>query len=105
MKKQASCSHSHGFAYETIHNRLQFCKVCARWVLKQLWNSTGVTAWTSVTDFSSGIMKLTKHVSIFMNQRANVKSIEWKHLMLPIKRKFKSQSAAGRVMPSLFWDS
>jgi hypothetical protein len=27
---------SHGSAYDIIHNRLGFCKVCARWVPKQL---------------------------------------------------------------------
>jgi len=27
---------SHGSAYDIIHNRLGFCKVCARWVPKEL---------------------------------------------------------------------
>jgi hypothetical protein len=32
-------------------------------------------------------------------------SMEWKHLGSPTKNKFKTQSSAGKVMLTVFWDS
>jgi len=30
--------------------------------------------------------------------------MKWKHMSLPVKKKFKSVSSAGKVMLTLFWD-
>jgi len=32
-------------------------------------------------------------------------SMEWKHLGSPVKKKFKSQPSAGKVLLTIFWDS
>jgi hypothetical protein len=32
-------------------------------------------------------------------------SMEWKHPGSPTKKKFKTQSSAGKVMLTVFWDS
>ena len=32
-------------------------------------------------------------------------SLEWKHPSSPVKKKFKSQLSAGKVMLTIFWDS
>jgi hypothetical protein len=32
-------------------------------------------------------------------------SMEWKHRGLPTKKKFKTQSSAGKMMLTVFWDS
>lgn len=107
---------SHGSAYEIIHNRLGFHKVCARWVPKQL---TQLHKQTRLD-----ICK--QHLDRYVNERDNFfdriitgdetwihhyepeskrQSMEWKHPNSPSKKKFKTQPSVGKLMLTVFWDS
>ena len=107
---------SHGSAYEMMHNKLGFHKVCARWVLKQLaevHKQTRVDIWQ-------------KHLDCYGNERDNFldriitgdetwvhiyepeskrQSMQWKHPQSPCKKKFKTQPFTAKLMLTVFWDS
>ena len=107
---------SHGSAYEIIHNRLGFHKVCARWVPKQL----------TVLHKQTRLDICQQHLDCYGNERdvfldriitgdetwihhcepeSKRQSMEWKHPQSPSKKKFKSQPSTGKLMLTVFWDS
>jgi len=107
---------SHGSAYDIIHNRLGFHKVCARWVPKQLTEehrNNRVTICQRLLDryANEGEAFLTRIVTRdetwvhHFAPESKRQSMEWKHLGSPVKKKFKSQPSAGKVLLTIFWDS
>ena len=76
---------SHGSAYDIIHNRLGFRKICARWVPKELTEeqkNSHVAICQRLLDrhanegeaFLTRIVTGTKRGSIILHQKANASS-------------------------------
>jgi len=107
---------SNGSAYDIIHNRLVFRKVCARWVPKQL---TEEQKNNRVAICQRQLDRYAKEGEAFLTRIVNGdetwvhhfapeskrQSMEWKHPGSPVKKKFKGQTFARKVMLSIFWDS
>lgn len=107
---------SHGSAYEIIHNRLGFHKVCARWVPKQL---TMLHKQTRLDICQQNLDRYGNEGDAFLDRiitgdetwihhyepESKRQSMEWKHPQSPTKKKFKSQPSAGKLMLTVFWDS
>ena len=107
---------SHGSAYEIIHNRLGFNKVCARWVPKQL---TQLHKQQRLDICQKHLDRYGNERDVFLNRivtgdetwvhhyepESKRQSMEWKHPNSPCKKKFKSQPSAGKLMLTVFWDS
>jgi hypothetical protein len=79
-------------------------------------NNIGITVWTSVTTLFAGIMRkvmpfcvalslVMKHGATIISWRANTKVWNGNSQHPLMKKKFKSQLTAGRVIVTLFWDS
>ena len=51
---------NHGSAYDIIHNRLGFRKVCARWVPKELIEEHRTIVWPSVNAYWPAMLKKVK---------------------------------------------
>jgi len=107
---------NHGSAYDIIHNRLGFRKVCARWVPKQLTEeqkNNRVAICQRLLDCyaNEGGAFLTQIVTgdeMWVHHFApesKRQSMEWKHPGSPVKKKFKGQPSARKVMLTVFWDS
>ena len=107
---------SHGSAYDIIHNRLGFRKVCARWVPTQLieeHRNNRVAICQHLLDryANEGEAFLTQIVTgdetwdHHFALESKHQSMEWKHLGSPVKKKFNSQPSAGKVLLTIFWDS
>ena len=107
---------SHGSAYEIIHNRLGFHKVCARWVPKQfavLRKQMRLDICQQNLDryekegnaFSGGLITGNETWVHHYDPECKRQSMEWKHPQLPITEKVKSQPTAGKFMLTVFWDS
>jgi [histone H3]-lysine36 N-dimethyltransferase SETMAR len=107
---------SQGSAYEIIHNKLGFSKVCARWVPKQL---TQLHKQTRLDICQKHLDRFKKEGDVFLDRivtcdetwvhhyepETKRQSMEWKHPNSPSKKKFKTQPSAGKVMLTVFWDS
>ena len=107
---------SHGSAYEIIHNRLGFHKVCARWVPKQL---TMLHKQMSLDICQQNMDCYDKEGDAFLDRiitgdetwvhhyepECKRQSMEWKHSQSPTRKKFRSQPSAGKLMLTVFWDS
>ena len=106
---------SHGSAYEIIHNRLGFHKVCARWVTKQLTTLHKQTRLEICQQNFDCYVKgdalldriITGDESWVHHYEPECKrqSMEWKLPHSPIGEKFKSQPSARKLMLTVFWDS
>jgi len=107
---------SHGSAYDIIHNWLGFRKVCAKWVPKELTeeqknNLVAICQRLLDRYASEGEAFLTRIVTgdktwvHHFAPESKRQTMEWKHPGSPVKKKFKSQPSAGKVMLTIFWDS
>lgn len=107
---------SHGSAYEIIHNRLSFHKVCARWVPHQL---TTLHKQTRLEICQQHLHRYADEGDSFLNRiitgdetwvhyyepESKRQSMEWKHPKSPTTKKFRSLPSAGKLMLTVFWDS
>ena len=106
---------SHGSAYQIIHDKFGFHKVCARWVPRELtaehkrkrveicqhlhrYNNEG-------EEFLSRIVTEDETWFYHYEPESKRESMEWKHPGSPAKKKFKTQPSAGKVMLTVFLDS
>ena len=51
---------NHGSAYDIIHNRLGFRKVCARWVPKELTEEHRTIVWPSINAYWTAMLTKVK---------------------------------------------
>jgi len=107
---------SNGSAYEIIRNRLDFHKVCARWIPKQL---TILHEQTHLAICQQNLNCYDKEGDAFLDRiiagdetwvhhyepDCRRQIMEWKHPQSPIRKKFKGQPSAGKLMLTIFWDS
>ena len=77
----------HGSAYEMVHNKLGFHKVCARWAPKQL---TEVHKQTSVDICQIRIITGDETWVHHYESESKQQSMEWKHSQSPCEKKFKT---------------
>jgi len=107
---------SYGSAYDIIHNRLGFHKVCARWVPKELTeeqknNHVAICQCLLDRYANEGEAFLTRLVTgdetwvHHFAPESKRQSMEWKHPGSPVTKKFESQPSARKVMLTVFWDS
>jgi len=104
----------HGSAYEIIHNSLGFHKVCARLFPKQL---TMLHKQTRLDICQQNVDRYDKEGDVFLDRiitgdetrvhhyepECKRQSTEWKHPQSPIRKEFKSQPSAGKLMLTVFW--
>jgi hypothetical protein len=83
---------SHGSAHHIIHDVLQFHKVSARWVPRQL-----------TAELKEGCVGVETWVHYHQPETKKV-SKEWCHTPSPKPKKFHTQPSVGKVMLTLFWD-
>ena len=105
---------SHGSAQHIIHDVLQFRKVSARWVPRQL--TAGLKQRRAdiceqlVRRFERGDDFLTRLVTgdetwvHYHTPETKRASMEWRHSSSTKPKKFRTQPSAGKVMLTLFWD-
>lgn len=74
---------SHGYAYEIIHKRLGFHKVCARWVPNSSLKSTSAIVWTSVNAYWTTIMLMKVKLFWSSHWRCNVNPPLWAWKQMP----------------------
>ena len=99
---------SHGSAYEMMHNKLGFHKVCARWVPKHL---TELHKQMCVDISQKHLGYYGNETDIFLDRiitgdetwvhheelESKRQTMEWKHPQSLCKKKFKSQTSAGTL--------
>ena len=107
---------SFGSAQEIIHEILGYNKVSARWVPRQLTEEhkrrrmeicqTLLNRYNNEGEaFLSRIVTEDESWVRHYSPETKRQSLEWKHPSSPVKKKFKSQLSAGKVMLTIFWDS
>jgi len=107
---------SHNSAYEIIHDRFHFHKVCARCFPKlpeqHRHNCLDVCNHVLSRYHEEGDLCLLPLIVTgdetlirHYEPERRPQNVEWKQTMSPVKTKFKSQPVTRKVMPILFWDS
>ena len=106
---------SHGSVSTSLHDRLGMHKLTARWVPKSL-SDEHMATWASV--YSALLKRFRSKEDDFLSRLVAVDEI-WVHyyepenkaqvtsvgLGSPRPKKFKTQSSAGKVMATVFWDA
>lgn len=107
---------SHGSVYHIMHDILQFHKVSARWVPKQLTpelkqrrvDACGelLRRYEAEGDaFLARIVTGDESWVHYHQPETKRASKEWRHTSSPKPKKFRTQLSAGKVMLTLFWDA
>ncbi|XP_011049295.1 PREDICTED: histone-lysine N-methyltransferase SETMAR-like [Acromyrmex echinatior] len=87
---------SRSLIHEIVSEKLEFRKVCARWVPRELTPLHKATRVTAVTGDETWVAHYTPE-----NKR---QSMQWKHTYSPTAKKFKVVKSVKKIMVSLFWD-
>ena len=105
-----------GSAYSLIHDSLIFSKVCARWEVKELAEQRKRKHFDVC---SQHLARYREERDNFLQQIATGdetwihsyepeskrQSMQCKHPLSPVAKKFKMQPSAGKLMMTDFWDS
>jgi hypothetical protein len=104
-----------GSAYSVVHDNLQFYKVCARWVPKELMDehkhmrldicSHHLAHYHKGDNFLQWIVKGDETWVHHYQPETKWKSMQWKRLSSPVAKKFRTKPSAGKLMLTIFWDS
>ena len=105
---------SDGSAHHIVHDILQFHKVSARWVTRQLnaeLNERRVDACQELTKrseaegngFLGRVVTGDEPWAHYHQPETKKASKEWRHTSSPKLKKFRTQSHAGKVILTLFW--
>jgi hypothetical protein len=105
-----------GSAYSVVHDNLQFHKLYARWVPKELTDEhkrmrLDICSRHSARrreeddNFLQRIVTGDETWIHHCQPQTNRKSIQWKHPSSPVAKKFMTQPSAGKLMLTIFWDS
>jgi histone-lysine N-methyltransferase SETMAR len=106
---------SHGSAHRIVHDILQFHKVSARWVPRQLTAELKKRRVDSCQEllkrfeaegdgFLGRIVTGDETWVYYQQPETKNKNEEWDHTFSPKLKKFRTQPSAGKFMLSLFWD-
>ena len=94
---------------------LEYSKVCARWVPRQLTEVHKLSHLEACSEF----LEYCHSDKIFLQRivtedetwvhhfesESKRASMEWRHPISPCSKKFKNQQSAGKLMVTAFWDS
>jgi hypothetical protein len=105
---------SHGSAHHIIHDALQFNKISAKWVARQLTpelKQRPVDACQKLVrlfkvegdGFLARIVTGDETWVHYHQPETKTASKEWRHPSSPKPKKLSSQPSAGKVMLTLFW--
>jgi hypothetical protein len=106
-----------GSAYFVVHGNHQFHKVCTMWMPKEVTDEhkcvhldicyCHLARYCEEGDNFMQLIITGNETWVHHYQPENrQKSTQWKHLSSPVaKKKFKTQSLAGKLMLIIFWDS
>ena len=106
---------SHGSAHHIVHDVLQFHKVSARWVPRQLTpelrerrvDACEELLWhfeREVDGFLARIVTGDETLVHFHQPETKRASKEWRHSLSPKPNIFRTEPSAGKVMLTVFWD-
>ncbi len=106
----------HARAHKIIHDILQYRKVSARWVPRQLTPNhmeqcMAVSREHLVRYHRDGNEFLYRIVTgdetwvHHFTPELKAASMEWKHPSSPVRKKFKTTPSAGKVLLTVFWDA
>jgi len=106
---------SHGSAHHIVHDVLQFHKVSARWVPRQLTPEMRQRRVDACEELlrrfereGDGFLARTvtgDETWVYFHQPEKKRaSREWRHSSSPKQKKFRTETSAGKVMLTLFWD-
>ena len=106
---------SHGLAHHIVHNVLQFHKVSARWVPRQLTPELRERRFDACEEllrcfeqegdgFLARIFTGDETWVHFHQPETKRASKEGRHSSSPKPKKFRTEPSAGKVMLTLFWD-
>ena len=106
---------SHGSAHHIVHDILQFHKVSAMWVPRQLTAELQerrfdacqepLKRFEAEGDGFLGRIVTGDEIWVHYHQPETKKaSKEWRHASSPKPKKFRTQPSAGKVNLTLFWD-
>lgn len=105
-----------GTVHNIISDKLKYRKTSARWVPKELSQQHKDTRLRVCTELKE---RYEREGELFLNKiltcdetwvhhfepESKRQSMEWKHTSSPVKKKFKTQASAGKVMLTVFWDA
>jgi [histone H3]-lysine36 N-dimethyltransferase SETMAR len=120
--RRVSCriiAESLGISLGTVHtiiSELEYSKVCARWVPRQLTDELKLKRLNVCTDllqryasegnaFMDSIVTGDESWAHHYEPETKRQSMQWHHLGSPSPKKFKLAPSAGKVMITVFWDA
>jgi hypothetical protein len=106
---------SRGTIWDIVHERLDYRKVCSKWVPCQ---PTDEHKKTHIGSFLMLLQRYEEHGKAFLRRivtgdetwgfhytpDTKAKSMTWKHPHSPVKKKFKTMQFPGKVIATVFWD-
>lgn len=110
-----TCHTSVGTVHSIIHDKLKYRKTCARWVPKLLTDNHKNVRLNICQElkrryqeegeaFLERIVTCDETWIHHFEPESKRQSMEWKHVSSPVRKKFKTQPKAGKVMLTIFWD-
>ena len=105
---------SHGSAHSIVES-LEYSKVCARWVPRQLTDehkAERVNCCTELrelserdNEFFGRLITGDKTWIYHYEPESKRRSMQWRHPTSPKPKKFKSQKSAAKIMVTVFWNA
>ncbi|GFG37399.1 hypothetical protein Cfor_05617 [Coptotermes formosanus] len=106
---------SHGSAHHIIHDVLQYHKLCARWVPKQLTPELEERHMDACEEllghyqtegdaFLQRIVTGDETWACYFQPETKTVRKEWQHPNSSKHKKFRAQPSVGKMMLTLFWD-
>ncbi|GFX69177.1 HTH_48 domain-containing protein [Trichonephila clavipes] len=106
---------SRSVLYEIVSERLNYRKLCSRWVPKILTDEHKTKSLGSALsslercsnegdDFLSHIVSGDETGVAYVTPETKQQSMEWRHSLSPRKVKFKQTISAQKIMCTVFWD-
>ncbi|KAJ4435712.1 hypothetical protein ANN_18328 [Periplaneta americana] len=106
---------SRSVLYKIVTDRLQYRKLCSRWVPKMLTEEhktkRASSALSFLTRYSEQGNEFLDHFVTgdkiwvsHMTPESKQQSMEWRHTASPRKKKFKQTMSTHKIMCTVFWD-
>ncbi|CAK9816246.1 Histone-lysine N-methyltransferase SETMAR [Anthophora plagiata] len=104
-----------GTVHNVIQNNLKYRKTCAKWVSRQLTDAHKESRLSISQDLKQQSLiegdaffeRIVTSDEVWIHHydpETKRQSMEWKHTSSPVRKKFKVQPSAGKVMLTIFWD-
>jgi histone-lysine N-methyltransferase SETMAR len=100
--------------HEIVKEKLDYCKLCARWVPKMLTENhkknqmgaalTFLTCYSEKGDEFLGSIGRDETWVFHHTPESKQLLMEWPHTQSPTKKKFKTSTSTKKIMATVFWD-